>query len=293
MAHGAVRARSLMIATQRFDRDGLIISALCHVAILVAVVLLFARGGPQKAVPRETVPPDAMRVEFVTPKDIPRYSGTPSTLRTSGTQQTAQSQALTAKGEQPPTVPSPPQPKDQHQAQRNAPPKPQETQAKAPLLPTADAAKVAMAQPASGLPTPSAEKTPDSSDAATKAAFLALAGGRLGGGFSAPPVDSPLVGYDFTLTFRELVSSCGALPYGISPNEKISITVRVFLNRDGTVAQAPELLDANPSTEQQTLMQNFVSGLQKCQPYTMLPQDLYSQWQTLDLVVHPHNYVAQ
>ncbi|MGA7432094.1 MAG: hypothetical protein WBW35_16820, partial [Xanthobacteraceae bacterium] len=139
-----------MIATQRFDRDGLIISALCHVAILVAVVLLFARGGPQKAVPRETVPPDAMRVEFVTPKDIPRYSGTPSTLRTSGTQQTAQSQALTAKGEQPPTVPSPPQPKDQHQAQRNAPPKPQETQAKAPLLPTADAAKVAMAQPASG-----------------------------------------------------------------------------------------------------------------------------------------------
>ncbi len=147
-----------MIATQRFDRDGLIISALCHVAILVAVVLFFARGAPQKAVPRETVPPDAMRVEFVTPKDIPRYSGTPSTLRTSGTQQTAQSQALTAKGEQPPTVPSPPQPKDQHQAQRNAPPKPQETQAKAPLLPTADAAKVAMAQPASGLPTPSAPR---------------------------------------------------------------------------------------------------------------------------------------
>jgi hypothetical protein len=287
-----------MIATQRSNRDGLIISALCHVGILVAVVLLFARGTPQKAVPQETVPPDAMRVEFVAPKDIPRYSGTPSTLRTSGTQQTAQSQALTAKGEQPPTVPSPPQPKDQHQAQRNAPPKPQESQTappqtKAPPLPTADAAKVAMAQPASDPPAPSAEETPDTSDAAAEAAFLALAGGRLGGGFAAPPIDSPLVGYDFTEPFRELLSTCGALPSGINPTEKINITVRVFLNHDGTVAQAPELLDANPSTEQQTLMQNFVSGLQKCQPYTMLPQDLYSQWKMLDLVVHPHNYLAQ
>ena len=88
-------------------------------------------------------------------------------------------------------------------------------------------------------------------------------------------------------------STCGALPSGISPTEKISITVRVFLNHDGTVAEAPELLDANPSTEQQTLMQNFVSGLRKCQPYTMLPQDQYGQWKTLDLVVHPHNYSAQ
>ncbi|HEY2529171.1 MAG TPA: hypothetical protein VGJ20_14690, partial [Xanthobacteraceae bacterium] len=116
---------------------------------------------------------------------------------------------------------------------------------------------------------------------------------RLGGGFAAPPIDSPLVGYDFTEPFRELLSTCGALPSGISPTEKISITVRVFLNRDGTVAAAPQLLDLNPSTEQQTLMQNFVSGLQKCQPYTMLPQGQYSQWKTLDLVVHPHNNLAQ
>ena len=150
-----------------------------------------------------------------------------------------------------------------------------------------------MAQPAPDPPAPSAEETPASPDAAATAAFLALAGGRLGGGFSAPPINSPLVGYDFTLAFRELVSSCGALPPGIGLNEKISITVRVFLNRDGTLADAPELLELNPSAEQQAVMQTFTSGLQKCQPYTMLPQEQYSQWKTLDLVVHPHNYVAQ
>jgi hypothetical protein len=111
----------------------------------------------------------------------------------------------------------------------------------------------------------------------------------------APPLDSPFVGYDFTAPFRELVSSCGGLPpgSGISPNEKISIHVRVFLNRDGTVAAAPQLVESNPSAKEQVLMQSFVSGLQKCQPYTMLPQDRYKQWRMLDLVVSSRSFLGQ
>jgi type IV secretory pathway VirB10-like protein len=274
-----------MIATKRFNRHGLVISAVGHVGIL-AVALFFARTASQEA-----VPPDAMQVEIITPKEMPRNSGTPSTSRTSGTEQAAQSQAPTAQSEQRPTVQPPPQPKDQRQAQRNAPPKPQEAQtappqAKEPPLPPADAAQVAMAQP-----DPAAEETPNTPDAAATAARLAaLVGGWHGGGFVAPPIDSPFVGYDFTVPFRELVSSCGRVPAGagISPNEKISIVVRVFLNRDGTVAAAPQLLESNPSPKQQVLMQSFVSGLQKCQPYTMLPQDRYKQWRMLDLVVYNH-----
>ena len=279
-----------MIATKRFTRHGLAVSALGHVGILAAA-LFFAR-----AASREAAPPDAIQVEIITPKEMPRYSGTPSTLRTSGTEQAAQSQALTAKSEQPPTDPSPPQPKDQQLAQRNAPPKPHEQQAappqaKEPPLPPADAAQLAMAQPDLA-----AEETPNTPDAAATAARLAaLIGGWHGGGFALPPINSPFVGYDFTEPFRELVSSCGALPpgSGISPNENISVRVRVFLNRDGTVAEAPQLLETNPSPKQQVLMQSFVSALQKCQPYTMLPQDRYKQWRMLDLVVYSRNYVGQ
>jgi hypothetical protein len=297
VASGAVQARSLMIAAKGFNRQGLVISVLCHAGILV-VVLLFARA----AAPIEAVPPDAMQVEIIVPKEAPRYSGTPSMLHTSGTEQTGQSQAPNAKNTQPPAVTPSPQPRDQHQAQHNAPPKPQEPQTvppqtapqvKEPPLRPADAGQVAMAQPAPDAPAPPAEQTPPAPEAETKAAFLALAGGRLGGGFAAPPINSPLVGYDFTVPFRELLSTCGALPAGIGSTEKFSITVRVFLNRDGTVAAAPQLLDSNPSADQQALMQSFASGLQKCQPYTMLPQDQYGRWKTLDLVVHPHNYVAQ
>ena len=291
MANGAVRAQSFMIATKRFNRHGLVISALGHVGI-VAVALFYARAASQ-----ERVPPDAMQVEIITPKEMPRYSGTPSTQRTSGTERAAQSQALTAKTERPPTVSAPPQPKDEHQAERNAPPKSQEPQtappqAMKPPLPPADAAQMATAQPA-----PAAEETPNTADAAATAPRLALAGalagGWLGGGFVAPPVDSSFVGYDFTEPFRELVSSCGALPRGISPNENISVAVRVFLNRDGTLAAAPKLLESNPSAKQQALIQSFASALQKCQPYTMLPQDRYKQWRMLDLVVYARNYLHQ
>ncbi|HEX3502673.1 MAG TPA: hypothetical protein VHU22_04695 [Xanthobacteraceae bacterium] len=299
MAGGAVRAQPLIIGTKRFNRHGLVISALVHVGIL-AVALLIARAAPRDSAPEEAVPPDAMQVAIVMPEEMPRYSGTPSMLRTSGTEHAGQSQAPPARSEQPPTVPQPPQPKDQHQAQHTPPPKPQERQepqatppeAKEPPLPRADAAQVAMAQPAPDPAAPSAEQTPDPPDTAATAAYLALAGGRLGGGFAAPPINSPLVGYDFTEPFREVVSSCGASPSSFSPNEKISIVVRVFLNRDGTLGAAPQLLEANPSARQQALMQDFESGLQKCQPYTMMPQDRYSQWKSLDLVVRPHMSLA-
>ena len=282
-----------MIATKRIGRYGLAASALAHIGILV-VVLLLARGASPEA-----VPPDAMQVQIITQEEAPRYSGTPSMLRTSGTEHAAQSQAPTATSEQPPTPPSPPRPKDQHQAQHSAPPKPEgqsqakEPQAKEPPLPQAETAQVAMAQPQPDPPAPSAEATPDAPDTAATAAYLALAGGKLGGGFAAPPVDSPLVGYDFTVPFRELVSTCGAAPPGISPDEKISIVVRVFLNPDGTVAAPPQLLESNPSAKQQALMDHFANGLQKCQPYTMLPQNRYRQWKTLDLVVYSHNRLAQ
>jgi hypothetical protein len=281
-----------MIATKRFNRQGLVISVLSHVGIL-AVVLLFARAASQSA-----VPPDAMQVEIVMPNEMPRYSGTPSALRTSGTEQAAQSQGLTGKGVQPTTATPPPQPKDEHQAQQSTVPKPQTPQTAPPQakglpLPLADTAQAAVAQPAPDPPTPSAEETPAVPDVATQAELLALAGGRLGGGFMAPPINSPLVGYDFTVPFREVVSSCGAQPPGISQDEKINIRVRVFLNRDGTLAAGPQLIESNPSAEEQALMQSFVSGLQKCQPYTMLPPDRYNQWKTLDLVVRPHKYLVQ
>ncbi len=313
MAGGALRFRSLMVASKFFDRHGLVISALGHVGLLAIGLFLAQGGGAQQAVPPpDAVPPDAQLVELVTPQEIPRFSGTPSELRTSGTETAAPSPAPIPMKQppQPAPVPAPqkepsqkeqpqkdtqqkeaPQ-KEQRKVERNAASKSQEPQT-APAqkqelpVPQAEAGEIALTKPDS--PAPASQEAPDASDAVTTMAQLALLGGPLDGGFAAPPVNSPMVGYDFTLLFRERVSSCAAMPEGIDRNEKISITLRVFLNRDGTLAAPPRSLERNPSAKQQALMQSFATGLEKCQPYTMLPPDKYKQWKTLDLVVYPLN----
>jgi hypothetical protein len=271
-----------MFETKRIFRHGLFISAAAHVGLL-AVGLLFLRASAQDA-----PPPDATLVEIVTPKDIPRFSGTPSELRTSGTEATGKSQPARPAQNVPPQTEQKEQKqqKQQTQAQRYKTTKP-----KQPPMRQAEAGEVATPPPQpADPPAPAAAETPDASDAAAKMAQLAqlaLVGGRLGGGFAAPPIDSPLVGYDYTLAFRERVSACAPLPPGIDRNDKVSVNLRIFLNRDGTVARTPQLLETNLSAKQQALFENFVNGLEKCQPYTMLPADKYKQWKTLDVMVYP------
>jgi hypothetical protein len=266
-----------MLGSKRIIRHGLVISALGHLGVL-AVGLLFLRASSHEA-----PPPDATLVEIVTPKDIPRFSGTPSELRTSGTETAARSQPA-MRGQNVPPRPEQKQQQQQQKTQRDDPAKP-----KQPPMRQAEAGEMAPPVPADP-PAPSAAQTPDSSEVTARVAQLAqlaLVGGRLGGGFAAPPVDSALVGYDFTLAFRERVSACSPLPPGIDRTDKISVSLRIFLNRDGTVAKTPQSLERNLSAKQQALMQSFVDGLEKCQPYTMLPADKYKQWKTFDVMVYP------
>jgi hypothetical protein len=277
-ARGA--AIAVMLARiKRLDR-GLVISALGHFGLL-AVGLIYLYLG---ASAHEAVPPDATLVELVTPQEMPRFSGTPSDLRASGTKAQATPQPPLRAQKTPPQQKPQKEQKDQRNAQREAKPK---TQAPPPLRPS-EAADVAAPpeEPSPEPPARDAPPTPDEAASMAERAQMALLGGRLGGGFPAPPIDSPLVGRDYTEQFRQVVSAC-APPVGVDASERISVRIRVFLNRDGTVAAAPLMREANPSAKQQAMMDSFATGLEKCQPYTMLPQDKYAQWKTLDLVVFP------
>jgi hypothetical protein len=273
----------------RILRDGFILSALGHAAFLASPLLLLHTS----SVP--PILPDAMPVEIVEIKEPPRYSGTPSPLRQSGTETDAKAvtpDKVTQRPQPQPAQRQKPQ-KERRAAKQNEQQKPTETKAaeEQPQIAPSETGKIAMAQP--DPPAPAAEETPDEPDTVAKMAQLAMMGGRLGGGIAAPPIGSPLVGYDFTLFFRERVSSCTARPPEIAPSERISITTRVFLNRDGTLAEAPQLTEPHPTAKQQALMRSFVSGLQQCQPYTMLPPDRYTEWKRLDLMVYPTNVSSE
>jgi hypothetical protein len=114
---------------------------------------------------------------------------------------------------------------------------------------------------------------------------LAL-GGPLGGGFAAPPVDTNVLGYDWTALFRERVGMCSKLE-GVDPGDKVNIKIRVSFNRDGTLMSTPHLLVPAPSAKQKALMESAVDALQRCQPFTMLPPEKYKQWKTMEVYVTP------
>jgi hypothetical protein len=257
------------------------------------------------------VPPDAMEVEVVPANEMPRLSGTPSDLNSSGSQvpngMNGADQAL-----RPPQKPQKPQKPSERNPDTQAsarpatkpPAQPQTGQAKTAQLGTtlAEAERADTAQPLSAevkisdpqpdQPPPQTEETPDQTETAETLAQLALLGGQLGGGFQAPPINAARPGIDFTAAFRERVSSCSTLPPGIDQSDKISVALRVYFNRDGTLSSRPQVLEPIMSAKQQVLLENSLSALEKCQPYTMLPPDKYKHWKQLDLTFYPMNFFS-
>jgi hypothetical protein len=279
-----------MIGLKRYIRSGLAVSVIGHLAALIVGLFFFGANAFQA--PR----PEAMVVEVVAPDEMPRFEGMPSNLHSSGSETPSP-----ADGKGPVTQAPPPQPRPQAQETQQRPTPPREAkEAPAPRPPAPEATQAELVraektesekrnqsseeQPAQS---PPAEQTPEQPNIAEMVAQYAMAGGPLGGGFAAPPVDTTVAGYDFTAPFRERVSLCSKLPVGVDAGDQVSIKIRVSFNRDGTLASAPRLLVPAPSAKQQALMQSAVDALESCQPFTMLPPDKYKQWKTMVFDIKP------
>jgi len=284
-----------MIGLKCFIRPGLVVSVIGHVGALLLGLLLVGANS------FESVPPDAMVVDIVPPNKAPRFEGTPSNLRSSGSESSLKSNNANAAAQQPPpktAVQSPQKSQQRVDPQRDA------RQAKAPpQTPRPDTARPEAAQPETAEiqasePTPDQaqphrEETPDQPGAAATLAQLALSGGALGGGFAAPPVNTNYAGYDFTLAFRERVSACADPAPGVDPGDKISVPLRISFNRDGSLASRPVVLAPVTSAKQEALMHAAIMALERCQPYTMLPADKYNAWKTLEVIVYPMDFMSR
>jgi len=88
---------------------------------------------------------------------------------------------------------------------------------------------------------------------------------------------------------RSHLRSCAKLPAGLSPTDNVNIKLRTVFATDGTLAREPILLEAPPSTKGVALVKSAMSALQNCQPYKMLPSNLYEEWKVLDLPFSPRD----
>ena len=279
-----------MNGLKRYIRPELVVSAIGHLGTLI-VGLFLVSANPSQA-PR----PEAMVVEVVTSDEMPRFEGTPSTLRSSGSETPSPANGKNSLTQAPPPQ-SRPQPQQETQQHPNPPRRAQEAPAPRPPAPEATQAELVRAektepekqkqsseqQPAS----PPTEQTPEQPNIAQAVAQYVALGGPLGGGFAAPPVDTNVPGDDWTAAFRERVGACSKQPEGVEPSDKVIIKIRVSFNRDGTVASPPRLLVPAPSAKQQAMMESAADALERCQPFTMLPPEKYKQWKTMVFYVTP------
>jgi hypothetical protein len=201
---------------------------------------------------------------------MPRFEGMPSNLHSSGSETPSP-----ANGKGPVTQAPSPQPRPQQEQQsQQSPTRQQEAPAPRPPAPEATQAELVRAektepekhdqsserQPAAS---PPSEQRPERTNIAEEVAEYLADGGPLGGGFAAPPVDTNVFGYDWTVQFRERVGMCSRVPAWVGPDDKV---IRISFNRDGTVASPPRLLVPAPSAKQQALMDSAVDALGRCQP---------------------------
>jgi hypothetical protein len=89
---------------------------------------------------------------------------------------------------------------------------------------------------------------------------------------------------------RRHLRSCAKLPAGVGPADNVNIKLRTVLATDGTLVREPILIQAPPSAKGVALVKSAMSALQACQPYKMLPANLYEEWKILDLPFSPRDF---
>ena len=80
------------------------------------------------------------------------------------------------------------------------------------------------------------------------------------------------------------------MPAGLAPTDSVHVKLRTVFATDGTLAREPILLEAPPSAKGVALVKSATSALQNCQPYKMLPANLYAEWKVLDLPFSPRDF---
>jgi hypothetical protein len=261
------------VEPRRLIRSGIAASAIGHLSALT-MVLIFAEVHPFGSVTAEPI-----MVDIVSPDEA-------------------------AKKEPPKSVPSDAFDLSSKSAPSNSPAPAAQPQNQAALStpgPDRRTAQQASAQPQPPSTSPLPAYRPPEPDLSIKYHVMLglppdlpadLPQARSGEDFDAPASNSADIASSLITEFRRHLKTCLKLPGSIAPSDKVKVTVRVLMTREGKLAAEPLLIEASASTKGPVLMQSAISALQACQPYAMLPADRYGEWKVLDLSFTPRDFAG-
>ena len=91
---------------------------------------------------------------------------------------------------------------------------------------------------------------------------------------------------------RARISSCWSPPPGIDVHSRVYVVLRVLFKTDGSMVQAPTLVEGSASALGPALAESAKRALLLCQPFTMLRPEHYDQWKDLELKFDPHELLG-
>jgi colicin import membrane protein len=91
---------------------------------------------------------------------------------------------------------------------------------------------------------------------------------------------------------RARISNCWSPPAGIDANSKLYVVLRVLFKTDGSMSQAPVLVEGSASPLGPALADSAKRALLLCQPFTMLKPEHYDQWKDIELKFDPHELLG-
>jgi outer membrane biosynthesis protein TonB len=91
---------------------------------------------------------------------------------------------------------------------------------------------------------------------------------------------------------RARISNCWSPPTGIDANSKLYVVLRVLFKTDGSMSQAPVLVEGSASPLGPALAESAKRALLLCQPFTMLRLEHYDQWKDIELKFDPHELLG-
>jgi hypothetical protein len=91
---------------------------------------------------------------------------------------------------------------------------------------------------------------------------------------------------------RARISSCWSPPPGIDANSRVYVVLRVLFKTDGSISQAPTVVEGTSSALGPALAESAKRALLLCQPFTMLRPEHYEQWKDIQLRFDPHELLV-
>jgi hypothetical protein len=268
-----------MFSTSAFVRKGAILSAVGHIAFVAGVLGLFAH--PKLF----TVTSDpAVMVDIVSPKDVPQLD-----LSKFDVPEFGEAKAQKAEVAKPPSAATQSASTATQSAPQATQPAPQAKQT------TKLEPQAAQAEPLAPQPEPQGQATltppaqpakPQSVFAPTEIpALLDLVTPATSAGL-APLAEVPAdIKADNIATFKAHLRKCWSPPPGASADPKLKVVLRVFLARNGALAQPPVLMAASASPSGPALVQTATAAMKRCAPFSFLPPDRYKEWKVLDVTL--------